>query len=58
MDKNGYADMTADDYDDRPDAKWLQHICNYSHVRPKYVTNFLQAKISRKGDESVPALLK
>jgi hypothetical protein len=35
MDKNGYADMTADDYDDRPDAKWLQHICNYFSYMPK-----------------------
>lgn len=26
MDKNGWADMTADDYDDRDDAKYLQHI--------------------------------
>jgi hypothetical protein len=35
MDKNGYADMTADDYDNRPDAKWLQHICNYFLCMPK-----------------------
>lgn len=26
MDPNGWADLTADDYDNRPDAKWLQHI--------------------------------
>ncbi|KIV98821.1 uncharacterized protein PV09_09434 [Verruconis gallopava] len=30
MDPNGYADMNADDYDHRDDAKWLKHIMQIS----------------------------
>lgn len=32
MDKSGYVDLTADDYEKRDDVKWLHHISNSTHL--------------------------